>query len=559
MTPHDPLATTEHTPTGSRDDRLARLIDALTTDQRAGRPADIERLARDAPDLGDELRALWAAALMAEELARDDGDGSVFSSTPPERLEGEVVGDCLVLEELGRGGMGVVHRARQIGLGRVVALKRMRAGGSASPQDLARFRAEAEAAARLDHPNVVAVYSVASHAGEPYILMRYVEGTTLALRLSEGPLPALEAARLLAPVCRAIQYAHEHGVVHRDLKPSNILIDTEGHPLVSDFGLAKRVDAVESLTQSGAVLGTPSYMAPEQAAAGRGTVGPAVDVYALGAVLYQALTGRPPFLAASPLDTLLLVLEQDPVPPRVLNPRANADLEMIALKCLQKPPEFRYPSAAALADDLDAFLAGEPVSARSTSIRDLLGRFLRETHHAPVQENWGVLWMMHSAALLFFYGLTNWFLWRGITARWPYVTLFTAGLGAWCWIFWGLRRRGGPVLFVERQLVHIWAAGIIALNMLFLAEWLLDLPVLKLVPLLAVTNGSYLLIKGGILSGSFYVQAAAVFMTIFPMVWFPRFGPLIFGVVSAACFFVTGFKAHVRKRRSQRLSSAALS
>ena len=327
------------------------------------------------------------------------------------------------------------------------------------------------------------VYSVDSHAGEPYFLMRYVEGTTLARRLADGPLPAAEAARLLAPVCRAIQYAHEHGVLHRDLKPSNILIDAEGRPHVSDFGLAKRVDAVESLTQSGAVLGTPSYMAPEQAAAGRGRGRPGerrLQPRRRSSTRCSPAARRswPP----RPLDTILLVLEQDPVPPRVLNPRANADLEMIALKCLQKPPELRYPSAAALADDLDAFLAGEPVSARSTSLRDLVGRLLGETHHAAVLENWGVLWMMHSAALLVFYGLTNWLLWRGVTGRWPYVLLFTVGLGAWAAVFWALRRRGGPISFVERQLVHVWAAGIIALNLLFLVEWLLGLPVLTLAP-----------------------------------------------------------------------------
>ncbi len=551
MTHSDP-----HPPEIDDDSRLARFLDTLTINHRAGRELDPDHVARDAPELASELRELWAAALMAEELARDDGEDPDLPGEPVERLDGEVVGDCLVLEELGRGGMGIVHRARQIGLGRVVALKRMRAGSSSTPQDVARFRVEAEAAARLDHPNVVAVYAVDSHAGEPYILMRYVEGTTLARRLADGPLPARDAARLLAPVCRAIQYAHDHGVVHRDLKPSNILIDHDDRPLVSDFGLAKRVDAVESLTQSGAVLGTPSYMAPEQAAAGRGPVGPLVDVYALGAILYQTITGRPPFLAASPFDTLLLVLEQEPVPPRLLNPRADADLEMIALKCLQKAPEFRYPNAGALADDLEAFLAGEPVSARSSSLRDLLSRLLRETHHAPVQENWGVLWMLHSGALIFFYGLTNWFVWRGVTDRWPYVMLFTAGLGGWCWIFWTLRRRGGPILFVERQLVHIWAAGIIALNMLFLAEWLLDLPVLTLAPLLAVTNGSYLLIKGGILSGSFYIQALVVLLTIFPMAWFPRFGPIIFGLVSASCFFITGLTAQRRKQRSERLVPA---
>lgn len=386
--------------------------------------------------------------------------------------------------------------------------------------------------------------------------MRYVEGTTLARRLADGPLPAIEAARLLAPVCRAIQFAHDHGVLHRDLKPSNILIDAEGRPHVSDFGLAKRVDASESLTLSGAVIGTPSYMAPEQAAAGRGPVGPAADVYGLGAVLYQMLSGRPPFQAASPVETILLVLEQDPVPPRVLNPLANADLEMVALKCLQKAPELRYARASALADDLDAFLQGEPVSARSTSLRDLMGRLLGETHHAAVLEHWGALWMMHSVALLVFYGLTNWLVWRGVTARWPYVLIFTAGLGAWCAVFWALRRRGGPITFVERLLAHVWGAGVVSINLLFLAEWLLDLPVLALAPLLAITNGTLFMIKGGILSGSFYLQAALMFLLMFPMAWHPRFAPLIFGTVAAACFFTTGLKSHLRRVRADRLTVA---
>ncbi len=548
-----------HSPVGDdRDTRLAHLIATLTDQLRDGRAIDLEGCVRDDPEVADELRALWAAAQIAEELARDDGNGSYESLDHSGPLEGEMIGGCVILEELGRGGMGVVHRARQVALGRIVALKRMRAGGTASPHDLARFRAEAEAAARLDHPHIVPVYSVDSHAGEPFILMRYVEGTTLGRRLAEGPLSAVEAARLLVPVCRAIQFAHERGVLHRDLKPSNILIDSEGRPHVSDFGLAKRVDAVESLTQSGAILGTPSYMAPEQAAAGRGTVGPSADVYALGAVLYQALTGRPPFLAATPLDTLLLVLEQDPVPPRVLNPRASADLEMIALKCLQKPPGLRYASAAALADDLDAFLAGDPVSARSTGLRDLLTRLLRETHHAPVVENWGTLWMMHSAALIVFYGLTNWLYWRGVSARWPYVMLFTVGLGAWAALFWALRRRGGPITFVERQLAHIWGAGVVSVNLLFLAEWLLKLPVLALAPVLTITNGMLFLIKGGILSGSFYFQAATLFLTIFPMVWFPRFGPILFGVSAASCFFATGLQAHLRKLRTRRLAEGTV-
>ena len=216
--------------------------------------------------------------------------------------------------------------------------KRMLRGDSALPQDVARFRAEAEAAAAAANPRIVPVYAVDVHAGEPFFLMKFIPGTTLARRLAEGPMLAWAAAALLAPVCRAIHYAHERGVLHRDLKPSNILIDDEGRPHVVDFGLAKRLDAGASLTESGAILGTPSYMAPEQARApsadGRRAIGPACDVYSLGAILYQMITGRPPFQAATALDTILLVLEQDPVPPRVLNPRANPDLEMVALLAL---------------------------------------------------------------------------------------------------------------------------------------------------------------------------------------------------------------------------------
>ena len=550
----------------TNSERLVELIAILTERSRAGQYDEVERLTRENPDLADELRELWTAAQIAEEVARDHDPLAThdLSRGAPSRFRGNAIadhqtfGECVLLEELGRGGMGVVYAALQTRLNKVVALKRLIQGDAATPHDLARFRAEAEAAARLDHPSIVPVYWVDSFAGEPYILMRYVEGTTLAKRLAEGPLPAAVAARLLVPVARAIQYAHEHGVLHRDLKPSNILIDLEGQPHVSDFGLAKRVDATASLTltQTGAVLGTPSYMAPEQAAAGRGTVGPASDVYSLGATLYQMLTGRPPFLAATPLDTILLVLEQDPVPPRVLNPRADTDLAMIALRCLQKTPSQRYPTAAALADDLDAFLEGRPVSARSTSLRALAVRLKGDSHNAAVMENWGALWMCHSAALLVFYGLTTWLYWRGVTARWPYVLIFTVGLGGWAAVFWALRRRGGPISSVERLMAHVWGSGVVALNLLFLAEWLMGLPVLTLIPLLAITNGMLFMVKGGMLSGVFYLLAAAVFLTIFPMVWYPQYAPMIFAVVAGACFFVPGLQAHLRMVRERRLAAS---
>ena len=547
--------------TEARDRRLSELIGRLTDERLAGREPDIAAAARLHPDLAVELRELWAAASVADELARFPSSADETAAWPLAAIEafdpgppGRLFGNHELLEELGRGGMGVVHRARQLHLNRIVALKRLLHGPSSRPEDIARFRAEASSAARLSHPNVVAVHDVGAIEGQPYLVMQYVEGTTLARRLLDGPLPPLEAASLLAPVCRGVEHAHERGVLHRDLKPSNILIDLDGKPLVGDFGLAKRIDlgTDAALTETGAVLGTPSYMAPEQAASHRGAIGPPTDVYSLGAILYQMLTGRPPFQAASPLDTILLVLEQDPVPPRVLNPRADPDLEMVALKCLQKPPDLRYPSAAALADDLDAYLVGKPVSARSTSLRALAGRYLGETPHAALLENWGELWMYHSIALIVFYGLTYWLLSRGITARWPYFAIFTVGLGAWAALFWRLRRRRGPVTFVERQLAHIWGAGIAGVNLLLLAEWLLGLPVMGLAPLLSVTNGMLFLVKGGILSGEFYVHGALMFLTLIPASLYPPIAIPAFALVSAGCFFVTGLKYHLRHLRAGR-------
>ena len=291
-------------------------------------------------------------------------------------------------------------------------------------------------------------------------------------------------------------------------------------------------------------------MPPEQARGSLrlGPLGPVCDVYSLGAVLYHMLTGRPPFQAASPVETIMLVLEQDPVPPRVLNPTVSPDLEMIALRCLMKQPDLRYRSAGAMADDLEAFLRDEPISARSTSLRALASRLLGETQHARVLENWGVLWIYHSIALLVFFATTNALHLAGVEARWPYLLLFTVGLGAWAALFWALRRRGGPISFVERQLAHVWGSGIVAINLVFVVEWLLGLPVLSLAPMIAVTNGMLFMVKAGILSGFYYFQAAAVFLTIVPMAWYPRYAAMIFGVVAASCFFVTGWKYRLRRR-----------
>ncbi|MGO9113046.1 MAG: WD40 repeat domain-containing serine/threonine protein kinase [Thermoguttaceae bacterium] len=280
------------------------------------------------------------------------------------------LGDYELLEEIARGGMGVVYKARQISLNRIVAVKMILAGHLATKADHDRFHAEAQAAALLDHPNILPVFEVGEHEGQHYFSMGYVDGQSLAARLAEGPLPPKQAAELVATVAQAVEYAHRKGVIHRDIKPSNVLIDSKGRPRVTDFGLAKRVGAPgtpgrgSDLTTTGQILGTPSYMAPEQAAGQIDTIGPAADVYALGALLYATLTGRPPFQAATSLETMRQVLESAPVALRQLNPGVPRDLETIVLKCLEKPIPRRYATAQALGEDLRRYLEGRPILAR---------------------------------------------------------------------------------------------------------------------------------------------------------------------------------------------------
>jgi hypothetical protein len=277
---------------------------------------------------------------------------------------------------LGRGGMGVVYRARHLALKRAVALKMILHAGHAGEAERARFRAEAEAAARLTHPHIVQVYEVGEHDGRPFCALELVEGGSLAGKLMAGPLPPAEAAKLAEAMARAMSLAHARNVIHRDLKPANVLLTSDGTPKIADFGLARRLDE-SGQTQAGAVLGTPSYMAPEQAEGRANEAGPAADVWALGAVLYECLTGRPPFLGASVLETLEQVRTREPAPPRSLNPAVPRDLETVCLKCLRKEPERRYASAAELADDLGRFLRGEPVAARPVGGAERLAKWAR--------------------------------------------------------------------------------------------------------------------------------------------------------------------------------------
>ena len=375
----------------------AAIADYLQAVERGEKPDRAALLAAH-PGLAVELAAYFndldkmdrmAAPLRMADPEQTTGLEPGAASLPTVRY----FGDYELESELARGGMGVVYRARQTTLNRVVALKMILAGELASAGDVERFRREAEAAANLDHPNILPIYEVGEHDGRQYFTMKLIPGGSLADH--PGPADARGAAALVAAVARAVHYAHQRGILHRDLKPANVLLDADGTPYVTDFGLAKRTDSGADLTHSGAVVGTPSYMPPEQARGEKGlTV--AADVYSLGAVLYERLTGRPPFRAETTYATIKEVIEAEPTDPRAVNPSADADLAAVALKCLAKDPAARYASAAELADDLDRWRAGEPTKARPPSPARLAARWLRRNAAAigsvvALGVAWGVL------------------------------------------------------------------------------------------------------------------------------------------------------------------------
>jgi eukaryotic-like serine/threonine-protein kinase len=392
---------------------VAEFLEALERGQPPDRTALLASYADVAGELAefladhDRMNA-WAAPLVqppkeatptprgsteltisADGTLQDSRPGAVPTATvaAPWRI-----GPYEILHELGRGGMGVVYQARHVGLNRVVALKTILAARCASPSDLARFRGEALAAARLTHSGLVPIFEVGEEGGQPYFSMPLISGQNLAERLKHGPLAPQVAARLLRKIVAAVAYAHAQGVIHRDLKPANILL-TAGdsstvdaplpatcdalEPKITDFGLAKRLDTADHLTSTGQILGTPGYMPPEQAAGRLKDIGPTADIYSLGTILYAMLTGRPPFQSDNPVETLLQVLEREPPLPSKLVPGVPRELEWICLKCLEKSPADRYPTAAELGDDLDRFLRREPLAARRPTIAQRLRRWVR--------------------------------------------------------------------------------------------------------------------------------------------------------------------------------------
>jgi len=382
------------------DPRVDELLIDWELQRQNGTPVTPEDLCRACPELLELLKHRIAEQLKVSQLLATptEAETKQEGGNPSQEYAGLAETPVLalpnvpgyeILDVLGRGGMGVVYRARQLKLNRIVALKMILSGGHAGPSELARFVTEAEAVAALQHANIVQIFETGQHEGLPYFTLEFAGGGSLSAKVRDNPLPPREAAQIVEQLARGMDYAHSKGVVHRDLKPENVLLAEDGTPKVSDFGLAKRLqfdDAAprslaSGLTQTGAIMGTPSYMAPEQAKGQSRKVGPAADIYALGAILYRLLSGRPPFQAATSWETIQQVVREEPVPLRKLNHRIPRDLETIALKCLQKEPQHRYATDGALAEDLRRWLDGEPILARPVG---MVEKNVRRVRRHPV-------------------------------------------------------------------------------------------------------------------------------------------------------------------------------
>ncbi len=381
------------------EDRLDRVLADYLEAAESGTAPDPAALLAGHPEIAEDLAQFMTAV---GQLDRYIAGLRPPSSRPPVSTVSLSFGDYDLLAEVGRGGMGIVFKARQKSLNRLVALKVLRGSTSDAAGDDRRFRAEAEAAAHLDHPHIVPIYEIGEHDGRPFFSMKLFEGGSLGEQVREFSASPRRPAELVEAIARAVHHAHQRGILHRDLKPSNILLDAEGRPHVADFGLAKWLHVDQSQTQTGAIIGTPAYMAPEQTAsrpgsAERSATTTASDIYGLGAILYTLLTGQPPFRGLLPLDTLLAVREQEPRAPATFNPLIDRDLETICLKCLEKDPGRRYPSALALAEDLERWLAGESILARPIGAWERSRRWCRRNPLLAA--------MTSAAALLVLFGV----------------------------------------------------------------------------------------------------------------------------------------------------------
>jgi serine/threonine protein kinase len=480
--------------------------------------------------------------------AKVEAGVSGFHFTP-----GRPFGNYELLAEVGRGGMGVVYKAIQKDLNRLVALKMVLAGTLSDDKDIQRFRTEAEAAGRLQHANIVQVYEVGIVEGCHFYSMEFIEGHSLSARLSAGPLSNQAAARYVQFIAQAVQYAHRHDILHRDLKPSNILLDADDQPHVADFGLAKKLDD-SGQTRTGAVMGTPSYMSPEQAAGRIRELRPTSDVYSLGAILYELLTGRPPFKSETALDTLLQVLERQPAPPRLLNHKVDRDLETICLKCLEKDPKQRYASAEALAEDLQRFLNGDSISARSFNVFDRLTRTLDRNQYIGEFSTWGNMLLIFAGVVLLEHVFVTFVLRVSgdIYPRAWIVGARTAQFGIMAFFFWRQRSHTLlPTSSAERQLWSIWLGYITACIVVSLLNVELnrfthqERQPLSMYPSWAVLTGVSFFVMGSNYWGWCYAIGIGFFGLAIAMPLNLVWAPLEFGLAWASALAVIGF--HLRR------------
>ncbi|TWU29492.1 serine/threonine-protein kinase [Bythopirellula polymerisocia] len=450
-------------------------------------------------------------------------------------------GDYELLHEIARGGMGVVYKARQVSLNRIVAIKMILQNRLQESEDIERFRLESQAIAKLTHPHIVVIHDVGQNGEQHYFSMEFVAGQSLAELIRRGSLTKQKAAEYVEQVARAVHFAHEHGVIHRDIKPSNVLIDENDRARVTDFGLAKHIDRGEQLTVTGQLLGTPAYMAPEQITSRRGVIGPSCDVYGLGVLLYESLTGQPPYRGRDHIDTLLQILECDPPEPRQLNPQIPRDLELICLKSLEKDPKHRYASAAEVADDLSHYLVGDSISLTSPNLMDTFVRTLERSHYDREFHTWSRM-LLHLAWISLATHLMV-FLNRELELPHPLIGLMgtrlfeIVGMGA---VMWGFHKqwyppRGAP----GRQLLSLWLgymAGSLALVSIAYILTPADTAFNDFLayPPMAVLASLLLLMLGSSYWGYCYILGAVFLALAFLMTLWLGIAPLLYGVAWAA-------------------------
>ncbi len=541
---------------------LEEVLAEYLQDVEAGISVDAEALAERYPVHRSELLEFIAIDQQFRERSKTNSEafqrtvlsgisqsaGSAQAITTPLQK----VGEYELIEEIDRGGMGVVFKARHPTLRRTVAIKMLLAGAFASGEAERRFRREAAAAARLNHPGIVPVYDVGivDHPGplhgQTWFAMALVEGTDLARRIESELFDSIAAAQLSTRIVDAIHYAHGKGVIHRDLKPANILLDKDNNPHITDFGLSRCQDDNETqLTAAGQIFGTPGYMSPEQAAGKNDSVGPATDIYSLGAVMYCMLTGRPPFRASSTVATLQQVTHDAPAPPRLLNRTVDPDLESIILKCLEKNPADRYSTAEDLKQDLERFLRGESVRAASINLVGYLGRVLASSRNSEFLEGWSRALYAVSAIVLIFHVAMQF---MPLTATQS--TLVNAGkyvllLG----IIW--RARDGiltPQNPVERTIWSLWIGYILTYLTTEIMVRIVKQPEFNLYAIMSLVSSVILLVLGGQLWGGCYV-IGGLFAVLAPTITaIPEYGVILFGALWSFVFFQLGRRYQKQSR-----------